>query len=146
MAVVVAQLVERSLPTPEIRGSNQDIGKFLSTSCTIEKTKIKKKRLGMAHLKKTTIIRSIIKSEPYSPRQLTFSGCGESFRRARPEPGPGEVGHGFPTSLSLTNFYFENRMRGKQDEKIAAKWIIPLIFRFTTWSRRIKLLHESSFF
>ena len=28
MAVVVAQLVERSLPTPEIRGSNPNIGKF----------------------------------------------------------------------------------------------------------------------
>ena len=49
-AVVVAQLVERSLPTPEVRGSNPDIGKVLSTNCTLEKTKIKKKRPGMAHL------------------------------------------------------------------------------------------------
>ena len=48
-AVVVAQLVERTLPTPEIRASNPDIGKILSTNCTIEKTKIKK-RPGMAHL------------------------------------------------------------------------------------------------
>ena len=32
-AVVVAQLVERSLPTPEIRGSNPNIGKVLSTNC-----------------------------------------------------------------------------------------------------------------
>ena len=31
-AVVVAQLVERSLPTPEIRGSNLDCGKILSAS------------------------------------------------------------------------------------------------------------------
>ena len=52
MAVVVAQLVERSFPTPEIHGSIPDIGKFLSSNCTIEKTKIKKKRPGMAHLKK----------------------------------------------------------------------------------------------
>ena len=29
MAVVVAQLVERSLPTPEVRGSNPVIGKTL---------------------------------------------------------------------------------------------------------------------
>ena len=49
-AVVVAELVDQSLPTPEIRNSNHDIGKILSTNCTIEKTKIKKKRLGMAHL------------------------------------------------------------------------------------------------
>ena len=49
LAVVVAQLVEGSLPTPEIRDSNPDISKVLSTNCTIEKTKIKKKR-GMAHL------------------------------------------------------------------------------------------------
>ena len=49
--MVVAQLVEQLLPTPEIRGLNLDIGKILSTNCTIEKTKIKKKRPGMAHLK-----------------------------------------------------------------------------------------------
>ena len=42
-AVVVAQLVERSILTPEIRGSNPDIGKILSTNCPTEKTKIKKK-------------------------------------------------------------------------------------------------------
>ena len=39
-----------SLPTPEIRGLNPDIGKILSTNCTIEKTKIQKKRPGMVHL------------------------------------------------------------------------------------------------
>ena len=33
-AVVVAQLVERSLLTPEIRGLNPKIGKILSTNCT----------------------------------------------------------------------------------------------------------------
>ena len=49
-AVEVALLVERSLLTPEIRGSNPDISKILSTNCTIEKTKLMKKRLGMAHL------------------------------------------------------------------------------------------------
>ena len=50
-AVVVAQLVERSLPIPEIRGSNPAIGKNLFIYWTIdycqlwvEKTKIKKKR------------------------------------------------------------------------------------------------------
>ena len=32
-AVVVAQLVEWSLPTPEIHSSNPDIGKILSTKC-----------------------------------------------------------------------------------------------------------------
>ena len=52
VAVVVAQLVQWSLPTPEFRGLNPDISKILSTNCTIEKMKIKKKRPGMAHLKK----------------------------------------------------------------------------------------------
>ena len=42
--MVVAQLVERLLPNPEVHGSNPVIGK---------KTKIKKKRPGKAHLKKT---------------------------------------------------------------------------------------------
>ena len=50
-AVVVIQLVEQSLPTPEVCGLNADIGKTLSTNCTIQKTKVKKKTLGMAHLK-----------------------------------------------------------------------------------------------
>ena len=52
-AVVVAQLVERSLPTPEVRGlipiGDIDIDQY-STNCNLEKTKIKKKRPGMAHL------------------------------------------------------------------------------------------------
>ena len=50
--MVVAQLVERSLPTPRICSSNPFIGKFylLSTGLknVIEKTKIKNKRTGMA--------------------------------------------------------------------------------------------------
>ena len=57
-AVVVAQLVERSLPIPEVRGSNPVIGKnlfiywtFVFCQLCIENTKIKKKRPGMAHLK-----------------------------------------------------------------------------------------------
>ena len=48
----VAQLVERSLPIPEVRGSNPVIGKNLHSTFTvncIEKTKSKKKRPGMAH-------------------------------------------------------------------------------------------------
>ena len=49
-AVVVAQLVERSLPIPEVRGSNPVIGKklyWIFTVICIEKTKIKKKRPEM---------------------------------------------------------------------------------------------------
>ena len=46
-AVVVAQLVERSPPTPEIRGSNPVIGKLLSNICllsTVLKRQNKEKR------------------------------------------------------------------------------------------------------
>ena len=53
-ALVVAQLVERSLPTPEVCGSYPVTSKFLywtfnclpTVNC-IENTKIKKKRPGM---------------------------------------------------------------------------------------------------
>ena len=41
-AVVVAQLVEQSLTTPEIRGSNLVIDKILFTNCTIEVQKRRK--------------------------------------------------------------------------------------------------------
>ena len=51
-AVVVAQLVKRSLPTPEVHVSNPVIGKVLIIINCIEKTKIKKKRPRMAHFLK----------------------------------------------------------------------------------------------
>ena len=54
--MVVAQLVEWLLPTPEIRGLNPDIGKIAYTNCKLGKMKIKKKRPGMAHPKKTATI------------------------------------------------------------------------------------------
>ena len=38
--VVVAQLAERSLPTPDIRGSNPDIDNKIFKSANPEKTKI----------------------------------------------------------------------------------------------------------
>ena len=40
----MAQLIERSLPTPEIHGSNPKVGKIISTNCSVEKTEIKKKK------------------------------------------------------------------------------------------------------
>ena len=55
LAVFVAQLIEWSLPIPEIQSSNPVIGNFYILSSVfkncIENTKIKKKRLGMAHEK-----------------------------------------------------------------------------------------------
>ena len=46
--MVVVQLAE--ILTPEIRGSNPDIAiKYFESNYDPEKTKIKKKRLGMAH-------------------------------------------------------------------------------------------------
>ena len=41
--MVVAQLVEQSLPTQEIRSSNPDISKILSTNCAIRYRKDKNK-------------------------------------------------------------------------------------------------------
>ena len=65
-AVVVAQLVEWSLPTPEVRSSKPVIGKLLyrifnclPTVNFIEKTKIKKKRPGMAHFYKKKLCRLV---------------------------------------------------------------------------------------
>ena len=53
-AVVVAQLVDMSRPIPEVRGSISGIGKNfkLNIYCQLYswKTKIKKKRPGIAHL------------------------------------------------------------------------------------------------
>ena len=58
----VAQLVEQSLPIPEVRGLNPVIGKnlyfywtFVYCQLCIDKTKIKKKRPGMAYFKNNNI-------------------------------------------------------------------------------------------
>ena len=51
-AVVVVQLVERSLPTSEVHISNPIIAKLLCTVNCNEKTKLKKQRPGMAHFSK----------------------------------------------------------------------------------------------
>ena len=65
--MVVAQL----LPTPEIRGSHPDIGKTFSTNGTLEKTKIKKKRI--AHLlKKSSSVND-------KPTQLIIEICNILF-------------------------------------------------------------------
>ena len=54
--VVVAQLVERSLLTSEVRGSTPVIGKILLNICllstVLKRRKINKKRLEMAHFLK----------------------------------------------------------------------------------------------
>ena len=57
-AVVVAQLVERSLPTPEIHGSNPAIGKIVSTNCMIKKDENKEKeaRNGPSLKKQSCIV------------------------------------------------------------------------------------------
>ena len=43
---MVAQLVERSLPTSDIRGSNPNIGKILPTNCALKYNKNKEKEAG----------------------------------------------------------------------------------------------------
>ena len=50
-------MVEWSLPTPEISGSNPVIVKILSTNCTFKNSKDKNKeeRQGMAHLLKKEV-------------------------------------------------------------------------------------------
>ena len=57
-AVVVAQLVEHSLLTPEVRGSNPVIGKFyikhlFTFNCRYWKDENKEKEAGNGHLKET---------------------------------------------------------------------------------------------
>ena len=50
----MGQLVERSPPTPEIRGSNPVIGKLLSNICVL--STVLKKRPGMAHFIKIAFV------------------------------------------------------------------------------------------
>ena len=59
--VVVAQLVERSLPTPEIHSSNPVIGEILwiySLSTVLNRQTERIKRPGMAHFSKITVLPS----------------------------------------------------------------------------------------
>ena len=82
----MAQLVERLLLTPEFRGLNLDIGKllygtFFTVNC-IKKTKIKKKRPGMAHF---CLKMSFIRSAAEAQKLLclnTFNLSSLSFQSA----------------------------------------------------------------
>ena len=87
--MVVAQLVERSLPTSEIR-VNPDIGKIFYTRIStngnkIEKAKIKEKRPGMAHLKKNTG-NSALFILFYNGRNQGQKNCGQYTLKARLTP------------------------------------------------------------
>ena len=70
--MVVAHLVERLLLIPEIRSSNPDNGNILSTNWTLEKTKIEKKRPGLAHLK-NNILSLLMTLKHYSPLWVDYS-------------------------------------------------------------------------
>ena len=79
--MVVAQLVERSLPLQEVCSSNPVIGKkyiehLITVNC-VEKTKMKKKRPGLALFKKilwykTNILFFIFRSTKERDRNRTF--------------------------------------------------------------------------
>ena len=65
--MVLAQLVEWSLPIPEVRGSNPVIGKkylyiehLFTVNCVLKSQKIKKKRPGMAHFLKNKRVGPLI--------------------------------------------------------------------------------------
>ena len=75
-AVVVAQLVERQLPEPEINGSNPVIGniiyyKLYLKNC-VEEKKIKKKEAGNGSIKKRTTARTTTAITRVIPRSLAF--------------------------------------------------------------------------
>ena len=86
-AVVVVQLAERSLPTPEIRSSNPDIGNeiyqtYLSVNCYHEKTKIKIKASGM-NLKKN-IVAAHGHAGPLVMTEFKTKGFELTRRRSKP--------------------------------------------------------------
>ena len=68
--MVVAQLVEWSLPIPEVRGSNPVISKIY-----IENTKINKKRPGMTHFKKSTV--GVYSTDPSTTQFSYYSNPNE---------------------------------------------------------------------
>ena len=80
--MVVAQLIQLLLPTPEVCGSNQAIGKlyinYLLTVICIEKTKIKGKMPGIAYLKKNIFSGKNGKnlSQIFSSERVFFSSWG----------------------------------------------------------------------
>ena len=74
-AVVVAHLVEQSLPTPQAHGSNSVIGaKFILNNFYFqlcEKTKIMKKRPGMAYLKRApNVLASRVENQSFDTNRL----------------------------------------------------------------------------
>ena len=85
--MAVAQLLERSLPTPEVH-SSIPIGYInnyqISTNCNLEKTKIKKKRPAIPYLfeKKSELLR------PGQSPKLANIICGRRQRKEMMTNGP----------------------------------------------------------
>ena len=102
-AVVVAQLAERSLPSPEIGGSNPNIGNkvfwmYLSVNCNEENTKIKKKRPGLAHFFKKQKINDLKAKKSCSSRSLRLENL-------LPSTLPSSTQNGFPLFLHCSGIY-----------------------------------------
>ena len=76
----MAQMVDRLPPKPEIHCSNPVIGILLSHICLlsncVEKTKIKKKRPGMAHFLIKIKSRNSLLTCKFSPLVADYGGCG----------------------------------------------------------------------
>ena len=76
--MIVAQLAEESIPTPEVHGSNPIIDRFLKrivvfVICGIEETKIKKKLSGRAP-KNTAVIANAVHENLIDNAQIALPG------------------------------------------------------------------------
>ena len=129
-AVVVAQLVERSLPIPEVHSSNPVIRKNLFTYWTFvycqlcfEKKKIKKKRPGMAHLKNKQILIVLISldhctdSHKSSERWQNQMSSRRSVTFARKTK---RLASSSMTSFRTTEFYFFGNVSSRRRETLFA--------------------------
>ena len=91
--MVVAQLVELLLPTPEIPGLNPDIGKILSTNRTLEKIKRNRKRCREWHIFKDMLMLTVLAAEivlrwhfQKMPKGLTIATTTLKFARFKAVP------------------------------------------------------------
>ena len=138
----MAQLAERSLPIPEDRGSNPVICKILSWTnslLTVEKTKINKKRPGMAQFLRWTNTQQTLKKTIKRTKLVRRSDAAAGGQR-RVTKEKRQIGKVYKAAHITSNFWHQSNDDDDDDDDGGGPAAAPKLFaqRFYYFARKSK--------
>ena len=145
----MAQLAERSLPIPEARGSNPVICKILSWTkslLTVEKTKINKKRPGMAQFLRWTNTQQTLKKTIKRTKLVRRSDAAAGGQR-RVTKEKRQIGKVYKAAHITSNFWHQSNDDDDDDDDGGGPAAAPKLFaqRFYYFARNSKKWVEQMF-